>query len=131
MSQIFLKALGVILLSGMISELLKYLGWRGAPAVVALALVGVVSLFGDTLSSFLEQTARLSELGGIGRYAEGVLKIIAVGLLSGIVGDILSELCGAGLARITATVARLEILAILLPFLTEIIEKGLSLLSSR
>lgn len=125
-----MKALGLVLLAGILGELLKLLGWRGAPAIAALALVGAVSIFGEVLASLAEQVTRLSSLGDITRYAEAVMKIIAVGLLSGVVSDLLSELSGAGLARIATVTGRFEILAIALPFLSEIIDTGLSLISS-
>ena len=124
-----MRALGLALLAGILGEILKLLGWRGAPAVAAMALVGAVSVFGDTFASLAQQVTRLSSLGDITRYAEAVMKIIAVGLLSGVVSDMLSELSGAGPARIAAAAGKFEILAIALPFLNEIIDTGLSLIS--
>ena len=40
------------------------------------------------------------------------------------------ELSGSGFARIASTAGKFEILAIALPYLTEIIETGLSLLAA-
>ena len=130
MSELLLKGLGLVLMTGIIAELLKQFGSKAAPCVISLALVGSVSIFGEVLSSFSEQIIKLSEFGNLSRYAEGVLKIIAVGLLSGVVSDIVGEISGNLLSKAVVTVGKCEIFCICLPFLNEIIETGISLVSS-
>lgn len=125
-----MRGIGLALLSGILAELLKQFGWRGAPAVTALATLGVVSVFGDTLAGIVGQMLDLARLGNISRYAEAALKILAVGLLSGTVSDSLAELLGTVASRAVSLAGRLEILAICLPYLTEIIDMGMSLISS-
>ena len=129
MSEMLTRGLGLLLLSGLLCELLKQFGWRGAPAITALAAVGIFGIFGRALSELAGQILHISELGGISRYAEAVLKILAAGLVSGAVSDALSELSCAGMARTAITVGRMEILAISLPFISEIIDMGVSLVS--
>ena len=129
MIELLIKGLGIALTAGIIAELLKQVGWRGAPVIASLALVSAVSIFGETFATLCEQILRLSEIGKITRYAEAVLKIIAVGLLSGMVSDTLAELSGNLLSKTALTVGRFEILGISLPFLSEIIDVGLSLIS--
>ena len=130
MSELLMRGIGLALLSGILAELLKQFGWRGAPAVTALATLGVVSVFGDTLAGIVGQMLDLARLGNISRYAEAALKILAVGLLSGTVSDSLAELLGTVASRAVSLAGRLEILAICLPYLTEIIDMGMSLISS-
>ena len=129
MSEALFRGIGIALLSGILAQLLRQLGWRGVPVLACITLATLLSLYGESLSGLVSEIEILSRAGGIEQYAEGALKILAVGLLSGIISDMLTELGDGGLSKTVLIISRLEIIGIALPYLVEIIDTGLGLLA--
>ena len=129
MSQLFLSAVGLALTAAVMAGLLRALGWKGVPVYISITVLAVFSLFSEVLLQVISEVISVGELGGVSKYAEAALKILAVGLTSGVVCDTLSELGESGLSRAITVAARLETVAIFLPFFREIIDTGLEFLS--
>ena len=125
MSERFTAVLGVVLLCLALSVILKCLGSRSAPILIALVSVGVITLFSESLSELVSTLTGLSSYSDVTDYVRGAMKIAGVGYLSGICSDICSELGEAGLAKILTLAGRLEIFAITAPYISEIIEYAL------
>lgn len=129
MSEALFRGIGTALLCGVLSSILRQLGWKGVPVLACVTFSALLSLYGEALSGLVSEIHAISAEGNIERYAEGALKILGVGLLSGIISDMLTELSEAGLARAVTVISRIEILGIAIPFLAEIIDTGLGLLA--
>lgn len=128
MSEIFVRAVGIAILVGILSQILKALGWKGAPVFDCICIVGVVSLFGEVFSELAGQLSELASLGEISEYAKSAAKIISVGFLCGVLTDVFSEMGESGLAKTITLVCRLEIVCICLPYFRRIVDTGLSFL---
>ncbi len=106
--------------------LLKNLGWRGAPVFAAL---GFAVLLGE-LPRHLSEIAKLSfgwEV--LGESAAAIFKIIGIGYLFGISSEICRELGESGISTALSLVGRFEIIAVALPFISEIFSLAMSLVS--
>ena len=105
--------------------LLRNFSWRGAPVFAALCSVVILSLvpsyFKDVIGIF-----KLYE--GAAESASAILKIIGIGYLFGVSSDVCRELGEGGIASALTLVGRLEIVAVALPFIAELIELALELL---
>jgi hypothetical protein len=105
--------------------LLKNLGWRGAPVFAAL---GFVLLLGELGGFFGEITKMSLAWESLGESAAAIFKIIGIGYLFGISSEICRELGEAGISSALALVGRFEVIAVALPFISEIFSIALSLL---
>lgn len=129
MSDFFLSCLGLALTASVMAGLLRVLGWKGVPVYISITALAIFSLFGETLSQVFFEINTLAEAGGVSQYAEGALKIMAVGFISGIVCDILSEMGEGTIAKAVSSAAKIEIVAISLPYFKEIVNTGLEFLA--
>lgn len=110
------------------AQLLRTLGWRGAPVFVSVCAVIILA---ETGSVFFEIFASVENMfsGAELSYAlAAAMKILGIGYLFGICSDVCRELGESTLAKVTEVVGRAEILMVILPFFEEIIEKGAELL---
>ena len=123
------KILALGLLLSLMGILLRSFGFRGAGAFSALGIALLVSFC----------TRELSSLGGLFGYSElfseeamtyvgAIMKIVGAGYLFGIGADICRELGEAGIANGVLVAGRVEIFAITLPYLKQILDIGAELL---
>lgn len=106
--------------------LLKNLGWRGAAVFTSLAIVVIL---GEIRGAFAE-IEKLSELWvSLGEGGAAIFKIMGIGYLFGISAEIARELGEAGISSALTLVGRFEIIAVALPFISEIFSIALSLVS--
>lgn len=106
--------------------LLKNLGWRGASVFTAL---GIVAILGEMRGTFSE-IGKLSELWvSLGDGSVAIFKIIGIGYLFGISAEISRELGESGISSALTLVGRFEVIAVALPFVSEIFATALSLVS--
>ena len=117
------------LVAAMSALLLRDFGWKGVPVLACVTLSAVLSLSAEVLSGLVSEIGNLAAEGEIEHYTQGALKILGVGLLSGIISDMLTELSETGLAKAVTVISRIEILGISMPYLIEIIDTGLDLLA--
>ena len=119
-----IKACFLGLVIAFCAVLLKNLGWRGTPVFCAL---GAVLLLSD-IPLFLNDAVKLFEgWQSLGESAAAIFKIIGIGYLFGISSEICRELGEAGISSALSIVGRFEIIAVALPFISEIFSLALSL----
>lgn len=122
-----ITALGILL--ALMGILLRSFGFRGAGAFAALGVVALVSFAAEELSQlvglfgyselFCEETMV---------YVGAIMKIIGAGYVFGIGADICRELGEAGIANGVLVAGRVEIFAITVPYLKQILDIGAELL---
>ena len=106
--------------------LLKNLGWRGASVFTSLGIVVILS----EMRNIFPEIEKLSELWlTLGDGGVAMLKILGLGYLFGISAEISRELGEAGIASALTLAGRFEIIAIAIPFISEIFSLALSLVS--
>ena len=114
------------LITVFLGVLLRELGFRGSRLIL---LLGTVSVIG---AAALSAGSLFSMLGGVGEnngeYAVAIMKIIGVSYVCGVCADICSELGEASLSGAVCLLGRVEIVALSLPFIKRILEKGAELL---
>jgi len=104
--------------------LLKSFGWRGTTVFTALGIVILLS----EIPMFFKEAVSLSEAWqGLGDSCAAIFKIVGLGYLFGISSDICRELGESGIASALTLVGRLEIIAVSLPFISEIFSLAISL----
>lgn len=122
----FMKVLSYALITLFLGVVLKELGFKGTRLVM---LLGTVSLIGASMLAFGEVFANLPGIGSDNReYARALMKIIGVGYIFGICSDICTEMGEIGLGSAVCLFGRVEIIALSLPFIKRIVEKGIELL---
>ena len=122
----WMRIVAYVLITLFLGLLLKELGFRGATLVL---LFGTVSVVGVAVLSLGKIFSLLPGVDAEGReYAEAMLKIIGVGYVFGICSDVCSQLGEGSLSSAVALCGRVEIIALSVPFIKRIIEKGIELL---
>lgn len=121
-----LKACFLGLIIAFCALLLKNLGWRGAPALVAL---GIVLLLSELPLFFSEARELFEPWSSSLEGASAIFKIIGIGYLFGVCSEICLELGERGVASALILVGRLEAVGVALPFIYEIFALALSLVS--
>ena len=119
------ELVGAALLFAAVAFLLKNLGWRGAPVLVAVCSVYLISSVAEELGSVFRTVSVLTDTLGAGEAVSAAIKVIGLGYLFGICADICRELEAAGIAKAVEVVGRVEIIAVVLPYFKEIIETGI------
>ncbi len=104
--------------------LLKNLGWRGVSIFTAL---GIVVLLSELRGSFIEIDKLSGLFGALDEGGIAIFKIMGIGYLFGISSEICRELGEAGISFALTLVGRFEIIAVALPFISEIFSLALSL----
>ena len=120
---------GVALVAVFCAVILRELGWRGAGVFSAFAGVLILAGAVEGLSSLSSGIAELSSYAEISRSAGDVLKMIAVGYVSGICSDVCFDLGERGISSGVSFVGRIEILVIAFPYFKKILDFGLGLLA--
>jgi len=121
-----LKACFLGLVFAFCAVLLKNLGWRGVPVFAALGFVVILS----DLPVFLKELNGLfGQWESLGESAAAIFKIIGLGYLYGISAEICRELGESGISSALTLVGRFEVIAVALPFISEIFSLALSLVS--
>lgn len=126
----FFAVIGALLLVAASALLLKSFGFRGAPVVAAVGIVAALSYYGEALSEIFAVFTYLDTVSDTGEYVSAALKIIGISYLSGISADVCREIGEGGVAKCISVITRLELIALSLPFIKEIISLALSLADS-
>ena len=122
----WIKVIGCVLVTLFLGVLLKELGFKGARLVFLLA---TVSLIGGAVIYIGEAVSLLPGIDAIGReYAVAMLKIVGVGYAFGICSDICTELGETSLGGAVCMFGRVEIIALSIPYIKMIVEKGIDLI---
>ena len=115
----FLSLIGLLILLTASLLILKCFGFKGAPVVCAIAMVALSSMLFEKLFSALSLFDGLREITK-SRYVDSALRIIGIGYLGGIGADVCRELGEGGAAKCITLASRLELIAVALPYISEI-----------
>ncbi len=122
----WIRIVGFAFVTLFLGVLLKELGFKGTRLVV---LLGTVSLIGASVIVMGEVIDEIYMLGGYGDdYLAAIFKIIGVGYIFGLCSDICSDLGESALSGALTTLGRMEILALCVPYIKLIVEKGIELI---
>lgn len=119
--------LGLALICAAASLILKNFGWRGAPVLVCVCIVGMFSLFSSAFAEIRGGIGEIVKSADIGEYADAVLKIIGIGYLYTIGCDLCTELGEVGIAKAITMGGRLEIILIAVPYFSEMLNAAVRL----
>ena len=121
-----LKLIAYVLITLFLGVVLRELGFKGAKLVLIVGMISVIGAITVYIGKLASEFAVFGE--GTGTYATAILKIVGVGYAFGICSDICAEFGEGGLANAVCLFGRVEIMAILLPFIKMIIEKGIGMI---
>ena len=122
----WLRAIAYVFITLFLGVVLRELGFKGSRLVI---LVGTVSVLGAAVIYLGETVSSLSGIADKGdEYTVAMLKMVGVGYAFGISSDICRDLGETSLAGAVCIFGRVEILMISLPFIREIVERGIELL---
>ncbi len=122
------KFLGMSLVLLVSALLLRSFGWRGAPVFAVIASVFLLAEAGEGLAYIFESMNFSVYSSELEPPIKAALKIMGIGYLFGICADICRELGEGGIAKSVEIVGRVEIIAVVIPFLREIIKVGVELI---
>ena len=119
---------GLAILAALVAFLLRSLGWKGVPVFICVVFVGLFSFvipYLEGIGELLKSNAALSSVEGA---AGAVVKVVGLGYITGITADICRELDSSLLSTAVILVGRVEIIAVVLPFFSDIMSLGGELL---
>ena len=123
------KAIGVALVSAILSALLDGLGFRSRRLFSALsAIVVMVGLIGS-VSELLGSVMKIANGTGIADAADKAVRAVGLGYVFGFTSDICNSLGESTLASLVTAVGRVEIFLLALPYFVKTVEMGVELLS--
>lgn len=122
----FYEIFALITLATVSVLVLKAFSFKGAPIVAALFMVGIFLKGGDRLASSISLFSSLPQ--DADEYVSVALRIVGIGYIGGISSDVCREVGEGGLARAASLCARLEIIALSLPYMERIVEKCFGLI---
>ena len=123
-----IKWLGMGVLLAFSSFILSEAGFKGKRVFVSFGAAVLFSVMASELGKITSSVLGFADGAGIADAAKCALKIVGAGYLFGIGADIVSELSEPGLSRALVCAGKIEIILIVLPYFTDILELGLSLL---
>lgn len=122
----WMRVIAYALLTVFLGVILKEVGFRGTRLVV---LVGTVAILAVTVLSVGRIFSALPEVSEDNKeYVVAMLKIVGVGYAFGICSDVCCEMGEVTLSSAVSLFGRAEIIAISLPFIKRIIERGIELI---
>lgn len=125
----FSSTLGVLMLAAVSVLILKSFGFRGAPLVAAVGIAAALSLYGSSFSEIFGTFSYLGGIADISGYLTSLVKVVGISYLAGISMDICREIGEGGVAKCISLITKLELILIALPYIEEIFDTVLSLLS--
>lgn len=120
--------IGAALLVSACGFLLRGLGWRAAPIVMALAALAILRVAWEPLLYVVGSVKEVGEWAGVSEPLSAAVKILGIGYLFGMCADVCRELGEGGAAKAVETVGRVEIIAVVIPYFKEIVSVGAELL---
>lgn len=115
---------GSIVLLGVSGYLLKSFGWQGSAVFASIAAVLILKEIGEPLSLVFSSLKSVAGIANIGEPIAAAIKVLGLGYLFGICGDVCRELGEGGIAKAAEVVGRVEIIAVVMPYFEEIIKLG-------
>lgn len=125
---IILKVCAAGVTLAVLAFLLSELGFGGKKIFTVLSIVAILSFVTEGLSSIVGEVGAIAELGGVSESARCAMKILFLGYVFGISSEICTELGEGGIARVMTIVGKTEIILVILPYVRDIVNLGVSLI---
>ena len=122
------RAAAIALLLSVLGYLLSELGWRGRRIFGALGCVTLLLLLSDGLGSIVSEMKGICDVGGVSDTARTALKVVFSGYVFGFCSDTATELGEGGISNAVNIAGRVEILLIVLPYLSDVFNSVLEVL---
>ena len=119
---------GIALLLAITAFVLRGFGWRGAPVFALFASVVLMGEGIDELSRLIGSVEVIGKEVGVGEPVGAALKVLGLEYLFGISSDACRDIGESGIAKAVEVVGRVEIIAVIMPYFTEIINAGVGLI---
>ncbi|MBO7304491.1 MAG: stage III sporulation AC/AD family protein [Clostridia bacterium] len=123
-----LRFFGIALLFGIVAFVLRGFGWRGAPIFALVAAITLMSEGIGRLSTLIDSLKMLGDEVGAEGAVRSALKVLGLGYLFGISADVCRDIGEPGIAKAVEVVGRVEIIAVVMPYFSEIIKAGVELI---
>ena len=123
------KAIGVALVSAILSALLDGLGFKSKRLFSTLSAIIVMVGLVSSVSELLESVMKIACDTEIADAADKATRAVGLGYVFGFTSDICNSLGESTLASLVTAVGRVEIFLLALPYFVKTIEVGVELLS--
>ena len=123
------KAIGVALVSAILSALLDGLGFKSRRLFSTLSAIIVMVGLVSSVSELLESVMKIACDTEIAEAADKATRAVGLGYVFGFTSDICNSLGESTLASLVTAVGRVEIFLLALPYFVKTIEVGVELLS--
>ena len=123
------KAIGVALVSAILSALLDGLGFKSRQLFSTLSAIIVMVGLVSSVSELLESVMKIACDTEIAEAADKATRAVGLGYVFGFTSDICNSLGESTLASLVTAVGRVEIFLLALPYFVKTIEVGVELLS--
>ena len=123
------KAIGVALVSAILSALLDGLGFKSKRLFSTLSAIIVMVGLVSSVSELLESVMKIACDTEIAEAADKATRAVGLGYVFGFTSDICNSLGESTLASLVTAVGRVEIFLLALPYFVKTIEVGVELLS--
>ncbi len=120
--------IGIAVIAALTGVILTEMGCKSKRAFITLSLVVMLLGLCGELAVIFSQITSFGELSGVGEVAECALKVVGLGYVFGISCEICEELGERSISSILSLFGRIEMLAVTIPYIKEIVEMGTRLL---
>lgn len=97
--------------------ILKNFGYKGVPVLTSVVIIVILSFSVSRLLPIFDISGKLPD--ELSEYVLAAVKAVGIGYLSGISSDICKELGEAGIAKGISVAAKIELILIAAPFVSE------------
>ncbi len=123
-----MSLIGAALLLGAAAFMLRGLDAKGAPVFAVLAGVVILGEAAEPLGGIFSSVSDICADAGIDTLLSTALKLMGLGYLFGITADSVREIGEPFIAKCVETVGSIEMIAVILPFLEELLSLAVELL---
>jgi len=123
-----MKLAGSALIMLFCLALLSEVGFKGKRAVSLICIAVLFAAVAKDIDKLAYAFLGFSGDAGIGEISSSAAKVIGTGYLFGICSDMAAELGESGVSKALLTVGKIEILLIVLPYFTDILNLGTRLI---
>ena len=123
-----LRACALALLTAILGTVLSELGFKSKKLLGILAVLLIMSLIGEDISTLIGRLAGFSDMAGIGDAAKCAMKVVGIGYVFGFTADVCRELGEGGVAGAVGIVGRVETFLVVMPYFEKTLELGAGLL---
>lgn len=123
-----MAAFGVAVVAVFVGFILSEMGYRGARLIGVAASIILPAYAVGRVPELLDAVGRISAEGVVGESVALALKVIGIGYIGGICYDTCIDMGYRGVANTVMTVGKIEILAAIMPAVSELLKLAIDML---